>query len=109
MTAFPAKFIVQLVLKAALRTSGVELSPAFPTKLSIPLILTLTSGAFHLIGFHNRSNLPACKIQKVFRPLIGNWSKSSANPIPPFNPLKWLKISTPGGRGFSPAGKKFSL
>jgi hypothetical protein len=42
MTAFPAKFIVQLVFRTALRTSGMELSPAFPTKPAIPLILSLT-------------------------------------------------------------------
>jgi hypothetical protein len=108
MTAFPAKFVFQVIFRTALGASGLELFPAFSTKLAIPLILALTSGAFHLVKFHNRSNPSPFKIQKVFRPLIDNSSKSSAKRNGSFNSFKWLEISTAGEEGPLPAGKKFS-
>jgi hypothetical protein len=64
VTAFPAKFIVQLVFRTALRASGMKLPPAFPTKPATPLILTLTPGAFQLIEFHNRSDPSPFKMHK---------------------------------------------
>jgi hypothetical protein len=78
VTAFSAKFIVQMVFRAALRASGMKLPPAFPTKPATPLILTLTPGAFHLIEFHNRSDPSPFKMHKVFPPL----SAIGANPVP---------------------------